>query len=110
MPRQPKSILRLAWKERILLDRVKVLLHYGNGGIVCNNCGEQDIEVLCLDHINGGGKQHLKSLGSKGSCFYNWLINNNYPEGYQVLCASCNVKKSKKDVWKRELITAGRQN
>lgn len=84
-------------KERAHLDRLKVLMRYSNpqGRPVCNECGEQDIEVLCLDHINGGGNRELKALGVKGNVFYHWLAENDYPEGYQVLCANCNMRKAR---------------
>ena len=40
------------------LRKVTVLLHYSNPRDVtpiCNGCGEQDLDVLCIDHIYGGG-------------------------------------------------------
>lgn len=58
------------------------------GGPVCVGCGYADITVLEIDHINGGGTQHLKKIG-KGK-LYPWLKANNYPEGFRVLCPTCN--------------------
>jgi len=56
------------------------------------------LEALQLDHINGGGYKEHQRLGvSGGDGFYRWLIKNNYPEGYQVLCANCNWIKRFKD-------------
>ena len=83
----------LAMRELRHLNKVKVLSAYSNprGIPICNNCGEMDIDVLCIDHINGGGRKHVRSLRMT---LYNWLIRTGYPEGFQVLCANCNMKKS----------------
>lgn len=75
----------------------KVIRHYSNGTMACANPFRQhekpytDIRALSIDHPNGGGNQQRKKL--KGSAFYRWLIKNNYPEGYQVLCGSCQMIK-----------------
>jgi len=66
---------------------------------ICAYCGETDLKVLQLDHIDGGGNQHRKSLkkGKYGGwSFYMLLESQGYPEGYQVLCANCNIRKEYK--------------
>lgn len=75
--------------------RLKVLNHYSNHNLKCKNCNEIHIEFLEIDHINGGGKKHKKSLHLYGNALYRWLVKNNYPDGYQVLCSNCNWKKRK---------------
>jgi len=78
--------------------RMKVLGHYSNGALKCAHCGEVDLEVLCLDHINGRGNQQRRETGkSNGNGFYRWIITNSYPEGFQVLCANCNIRKYHKE-------------
>lgn len=79
---------RSYWKEQ----RLKVLSHYSNNTLECACCRECTYEFLAIDHINGGGTQHRKQLGSK--YIYSWLIKNNFPEGFQVLCHNCNSAKS----------------
>jgi len=59
------------------------------GGCVCSCCGETEISFLVIDHINGGGTKHRKNLSS-GSSIYTWLKQNNYPDGFRVLCHNCN--------------------
>lgn len=89
---------RLRGKELGFLRKTEVMMYYSNpqGSVVCNNCGEQDIDVLCIDHIKGGGSKHRKELGMQaGGRFYLYLQQQDYPEGYQVLCYNCNTKKSK---------------
>ncbi|KKN22967.1 hypothetical protein LCGC14_0909700 [marine sediment metagenome] len=100
---QNRSYLRkLAQKERNQLNKTAVLSHYSNptGAVVCNNCGELDIDVLCIDHIKGGGAKHIAGLHKEGVGFYTWLIRSAYPEGYQALCFNCNMKKAKMDKMK----------
>jgi len=75
--------------------KIDVLSHYSNGIIKCARCGINDIDILCLDHINGNGENHRRKLGKQGNGLhiYWWLKNNNYPLGFQVLCLNCNWKK-----------------
>lgn len=73
--------------------RIEVLGYYSNGTFKCANCGEADIIVLCIDHINGGGTQHRAEIGCWGSHFYRWLKQQGFPKGYQVLCCNCNQRK-----------------
>lgn len=64
------------------------------GGYICSCCGETEKLFMTIDHINGGGNTHRKSLGNAGGKdFYTWLRKNGYPEGYQVLCYNCNISK-----------------
>ena len=68
-----------------------VLTHYSNGELCCNICKINNIDVLTIDHINGGGNKERKKLNNKGgSAFYIWLIKNTFPKGYRVLCWNCN--------------------
>lgn len=59
----------------------------------CICCGETELEFLTIDHINGGGRKHFKKIGGSGVIFYRWLIQNNFPHGFQVLCMGCNYVK-----------------
>lgn len=74
--------------------RDQVFEHYGRG---CVCCGATD--NLTIDHVDGGGTAHrLEVLGFAqgkvaGWVFYRWLIKNDFPEGFQVLCFPCNQSK-----------------
>ena len=72
--------------------REKVLEHYSEGKMECACCTENIEEFLCIDHIDGGGNVHRAEIGH-GTSFYRWLINNDFPLGYQVLCHNCNLAK-----------------
>jgi hypothetical protein len=68
--------------------RLDVLSHYSNGTPICACCGEDRIEFLAIDIINGDNGVHRR-VGT-GHPFYCYLIKNNYPPGYRVLCHNCN--------------------
>jgi len=79
------NLLKLAYKYK-----TKAINHYSNGTNSCSCCGEQHIEFLSINHINGGGNQHRKKVNKSGWLFLKWLIDNDYPKGYNVLCHNCN--------------------
>jgi len=68
-------------------DRKALIDHYGGK---CECCGENRIEFLAIDHIDGGGTSHRLEVG-KGERFYSWLRRNGFPEGFRVLCHNCNL-------------------
>ena len=73
----------------------EVLSHYAGGKPICSECGNQDIRVLTIDHVNKGGRKHLTGLKIKGGTqFYRWLRSNGFPTGYRVLCFNCNCGPS----------------
>ena len=69
------------WKKELMK-------HYGNK---CACCGEIDPMFLAVDHIDNNGAQHRKEIG--GVRIYKWLIENNFPPGFQILCHNCNLAK-----------------
>jgi hypothetical protein len=72
--------------------RQEVLTHYG---AVCACCGESHCKFLTIDHIYGGGNKHRRMIGK--SSINIWLVQNNFPEGYQLLCYNCNCGKYHND-------------
>lgn len=95
-----KNLEEQRWRWEL---KIKALTHYSNGSLKCVNpdCevpgGSKNLFSLQIDHINGGGRRHAIQIKGLGSHFYLWLYNNNYPEGFQVLCANCNVIKKVKN-------------
>ena len=65
-----------------------VLEHYGNQ---CQCCGEMRMEFLAIDHINGGGSKERKKRDARTN--YRYLIANNFPKDFQILCHNCNAAK-----------------
>ena len=88
-------------------NRLKILLHYSkqisNSNIpCCNCCGENShVDFLSIDHV--AGKSQIDSEPElikldyssklKGKRLIDWIIKNNCPEGFQILCHNCNVAK-----------------
>lgn len=75
------------WKAKFI-----VVAHYSMGEMCCRHCRQSDIRCLQLDHCEGGGNLHRRSLPNPTG-IYSWLIRNDFPEGYQILCANCNFIK-----------------
>ena len=78
------------------MERSKeVYTHYCNGEIMCQCCGEKEIDMLTLDHINNDGARHRKFNPKTGKNLVGYVLRNNFPDGYQVLCMNCNFSKGK---------------
>lgn len=58
-------------------------------GTECARCGIDDVRILCIDHINGGGSKERKGLAP--SAYYKLIASS--PERYQLLCWNCNHLK-----------------
>ena len=67
--------------------KIHTLTHYGNGECKCVQCGYKDVRALSIDHIDNNGSAHRKKLGH--GRIYRWLVDNDYPDGYQTLCMNC---------------------
>lgn len=79
--RKRAPALRAALKQQ-------VFEHYGEA---CACCGAT--EKLTVDHIHGDGKRHRQEMGGLGKTIHAWLVRNNFPPGFQILCSSCNRSK-----------------
>ena len=73
-----------------LKTRKEVLEHYSGGAPFCVCCGVTEYQFLTIEHKDGGGSIHRKTLKRHGVHFLRWLKNQGYPEGYEVLCFNCN--------------------
>jgi len=81
--------------------RYKALVHFSlTDAPECLCCGESELEFLCIDHIEGGGKQHRKEMGggnhqiSSVNGFLK-MIKDPDKDKYQILCWNCNFSKHK---------------
>jgi hypothetical protein len=90
-----KSSREWAAKKRSA-NKSACILKYG-GSCVC--CGETEPIFLCIDHIEDDGARHRELIGQgirkigSGSIIYAWLVKNNFPAGFQLMCANCNLGK-----------------
>lgn len=87
--KETKSPVQRWWKKL----RTEVLTHYGNGLLKCCCCGENDLVVLSLDHIAGGGTAERKRLGGSTCYLYIKLRKEGFPAGYRTLCLNCNLAR-----------------
>jgi hypothetical protein len=67
--------------------RARVFEHYGS---VCACCGESEPKFLQIDHVNGDGAEHRRKVGKMVA---SWIVRNNFPPDFQILCANCNWAK-----------------
>lgn len=69
---------------------MRIMVFEAYGGAKCRCCGESIYEFLTIDHMDNDGAKHRAAIGSH---LYRWLIEHDYPEGFQVLCFNCNAGK-----------------
>lgn len=74
--------------ERNASRRAECVYWYSNGLMRCECCGEKTYAFLTIDHIDGGGCKHRKKL--KTAHIFRWILKNNFPTGFRVLCHNCN--------------------
>ncbi len=70
--------------------RKDVMGHYGGE---CACCGESEDEFLSIDHKDNDGAKHRRVVN--GSRLYRWLMKNDYPGNFQILCMNCNWAKGR---------------
>lgn len=72
---------------------------YSNQANNCSCCGESEFDFLTIDHINGKSTDVRGGASPRcGYPLYRWLVRNEFPQGYQVLCMNCNVSKGKRGI------------
>ena len=103
----PKNKVKPKRKIRRDEIRLEVLQYYSKQHSksdipCCRCCGENyHVDFLALDHISGRKemdsdtklvKLGYSSLKREKDLQY-WIIKNNFPKGFQILCHNCNVAK-----------------
>lgn len=86
---------KFIYRDKLKREAIEI---YSNGRNECAICGENDIDVLCLDHINDDGAEHRRKIkisgrSTSGTSTHAALKREGWPGGIQVLCANCNLKK-----------------
>ena len=92
-PEKYKSMTRQRYQNVVTEFKKIVISHYSKNKMECKLCKVKGLDFLNIDHIEGRKKMgHSRKV--KGSTLYHFLIKNDFPEGYQVLCWNCNnIKK-----------------
>lgn len=85
-----KNLFAIRDRERRhrLTNRLIILDHYG--GRICLHCSETRLAALTIDHIDQNGAA-CRLIHGQTEKFYRWLIKNDFPLGYRVLCYNCNL-------------------
>ena len=89
-PAKAKREMSESAKKRYSLMKQKV---FDKLGRECTCCGENNVAFLCVDHIENNGSKHRKEIKNVSFGIYNWLIKNDFPPGFQILCHNCNFSK-----------------
>lgn len=77
--------------------RKLVLDFYGRKCILCGY--DKDERALDLDHIdNMGGKHRKEVLKAAGNATYKWVIANNFPDIFQIVCRNCDWIKHQDNI------------
>jgi len=88
---------RELWKTkrriRELENKIIVFKKYSGEVPKCACCGESNMKFLTIDHMIGKGIDQRKE-GIYGVTLITWLIKNDFPPGFQVLCFNCNCGKN----------------
>lgn len=98
-------------QQRRYHHRLKDEVFEAYGGYRCVCCGESTKEFLTLDHIHNDGSKHRELFGGRNSSagfsysLYLWIIKNNFPPIFQVLCANCNWGKRLNGICPHQWIT-----
>ena len=88
-------------------NRLKILQYYSKNLShsdipCCRCCGESIHDFLAIDHIAGkkqmDSEPELVKLGYKSKFkvgkLQKFILDNNFPKGFQILCHNCNHAKS----------------
>ena len=97
-----KGVAKGRWRRTCVLCRkeevhkqwqeIKIATIKAYGG-KCECCGEVEPRFLTIDHKNGNGKEHRKSVG-RGWRMYLWLAKQGFPkDDYRLLCYNCNCAR-----------------
>lgn len=87
----PESKIYFKQYHQRAVEEAKHLV-YRHYGTECKCCGETNELFLSIDHINNDGATDRR-VGLSGLRFYRYLINNNFPDTFQILCMNCNWGK-----------------
>jgi hypothetical protein len=89
---RPEAV-RKRQRELYSLRRMRVINHYGGK---CACCLITEPVFLTVDHYNDDGSKHRDNLpfGGTAGVIYNWIIKNEFPATFQILCFNCNYAKA----------------
>lgn len=90
--RPAKLAAHTKWRNKIKLEVIKF---YSKGKMNCACCGEDTPEFLTVDHIANNGTAERKKFTGGGHHNYRYIIKNNFPKGYRIMCFNCNCGRAR---------------
>ncbi len=94
--RYTQAVLRHYYRNRDEVNTIKKAFHRERRLMViarlggkCECCGESHPIFLDVDHINGDGAEQRRKDPLQYT-IYTWLVKNNFPPGFRLLCSNCN--------------------
>ncbi len=98
----PTSREKMSEYNKMRNARLRKLVfdHYGHE---CVCCGETEEKLLTIDHIVPIGGQRRRKASNRN--LYQYLVHNNFPDGFQVLCIGCNWAKSRFGICPHQVVT-----
>lgn len=86
---------RRKWREQHQRVREKAMEKLG--GKLCSQCGCDDVSILEINHIFGGGRRESKTMQNRK--LYRAIVNDKVDlNSYNVLCRVCNALHYVQDV------------
>lgn len=86
--REEKGISKSTKRQRGLLQQI-----HEKYGPRCKRCGfDEDVRVLQIDHVHGGGSSEIRGGRGAGLAYYYRVLRDTTGK-YQLLCANCNKIK-----------------
>lgn len=94
-----KKILFPPIKRHVLaLTKLRIAMLNAYGPF-CHCCKEAHLDFLTLEHINGDGADHRRTVGNRSESVLIDLRKRGWPQdGYTVLCMNCNWGSRKKGI------------
>ncbi|TET08473.1 MAG: hypothetical protein E3J83_03240 [Candidatus Atribacteria bacterium] len=78
-------------RKRATIKKIKIFNMISDNNIACNQCGCQNIRLLEINHIDGGGGRETKRKGY--SYFLNDIIDGKREvDDLEILCRVCNAR------------------
>lgn len=87
---RPKEVKKKIRDKSFAKRKTQVYEHYGNK---CACCDETEPKFLSIDHVNGDGAKHRKTLPGGGSSLRSLfvdIVRRGFPTEFQILCMNCN--------------------
>ena len=83
--------------ERVRKIRLLIINHYTKNTLICQckRCDVKGYDFLTIEHLNTDGAEQRREINPQQ--IYRFIIDNDFPDDYTVLCWNCNCSKKGKE-------------